>query len=175
MKRYKTKYQEYSRKLFTHQGRNVFDIEHSMDRFHERFPDLSDEDWNRIMQKGIDFVLDLFKDSIGKYIFVSKKNDVAIQVDWRIDNKSNNNLNHAFTSTTLEYSVHKNMLRADTKLFVEEIKKYHLEEGFISKSYKNMLKETNFYLDIKLEENKDYKIYIHKGKIYKNFEVIEID
>jgi hypothetical protein len=173
-KLYKRKFNEYSKKLFTYKGRNFFDIEHSIDRFKERFPEYTIEDYITVAHRGIDLILDLFKDSKGKYIIVSKSKYISLQIEWRLDKKGNDRKNHGFSATTLDYRIHKKEMKGDTKLFVEDYKKHKLECGFYTTDYKQMIKETGYY-DIKIKECPDYKVYIKEGKIYKNFTIIEIE
>lgn len=174
MKKYKDELKEYYNELFIYRGRHICDTNHSIERFHERFPNEPIETWETLIKKGIDVIFDIMKDSEGKYVIVSRVKDIAIQLDWRKDKKNSDKKNHGFSASTLQFSKHQRMLQGDTRLFVEQIKKYSLEESFKSTSYNNMIKEKNFYLDIKIDECPDYKIYIHEGKIHKNFKVIEI-
>lgn len=165
---------EFVKKVFSYKNRNVFDINHSIERFHERFPNLKDEEWKRILTDGIDKILDVFKDSSNKYLIISKSKNVAIQLDWRKDKHSKDNFNHGFSATTLDAEIHKRELQNDKKIFVEEIKKYKLEKWFKSTDYKEMLKETG-YLEIKLKECPGYKIYIKEGKLFRNFKIIKVN
>jgi hypothetical protein len=166
---------EHERKIFSYKGRNVFDIDHSIVRFQERFPNLKDENWKKVCEDGIDLILDVFKDSSNKYIIISRSKNIAIQLEWRKDKKSKDNKNHGFTATTLDAIEHKRELQNDRKIFVEEIKKYNLEKWFNTKSYKKMIESTG-YLGVKLDEEcENYLIYIKEGQMYKDFEVIEVD
>lgn len=168
--------EKYYKEIFTYRNRRVADTEHSIARFNERFPHLKLSAWKRIVAKGIDTILDVFNDATGKYIIVSKKTDVAVQLHWRKDNKNDDGFNHGYSATTLNRYDHDKTLKMDTKVFVEEIKKYGLENCFLSESYEDMVKEKNYYIDVKLnEECPDYKIYMKEGKIYRNFEIIEVE
>lgn len=172
--RYKKIFKEYNKKLFSYKGRNVWDIEHSVDRFKERFPQYTFEDYKKIVEDGIDGILSTFKDSRAKYIIVSREKRVAVQLEWRRDKKHDDGKNHGYSATTLDIDKHSKELKMDTKLFVEEIKKYKLENCFESKQYPKMVKEIG-YMGIPLsEECKDYEVYVKLGKVYKNFEIIEV-
>lgn len=175
IKKYKpTELKEFYKELFIYKGRHIGDSEHSIERFEQRFPDEDISKWKEIVEKGIDIILDVFKDSEGKYILVNKKTDIAIQFDWRKDKYRNDGKNHGFSATTLSFTDHQRVLKMDTKLFIEKIKREKLEESFVSAKYKNMIKEKNFYMSINLLECDDYKIYIHKGQVRRNFNVIEV-
>jgi len=173
MKRYR-KLQEYFKHIFTYRDRNISDTEHSIERFNERFPKLKLSTWKRVVSKGIDIIIDTFKDSSGKYLIVNKATKVIVQLEWRKDTKSKDGKNHGFSATTLHYDLHKKELKKDTKLFVEDFKKHNLESWFDNDiSYKKMIEDIGYY-DVKLQECPDYKTYIKEGKMYRNFKIIEI-
>lgn len=112
---------EYFKKIHSYKGRNVFDVEHSIVRFKERFPDLDMKDYYKTLEEGIDLIMDVFKDSSGKFIIVSRSKKIAIQLEWRKDTKSKDNLNHGFTATTLHSEDQDKVLKKDTKIKVESI------------------------------------------------------
>lgn len=174
MKKYKSQLKEFSKKLFNYKGRNIFDVNHSIERFHERFPDLSLLDWEKVCKDGINVILDVFRDSAGKYIIVSNSTNIAIQMEWRKDIKSNDKKNHGFTATTLDYRIQKREIQGDRKLFVEKIKKYNLEEEFAASLAKKNSSDNNV-ISIKIKECDEYCIYLYEGIITKNFKVIEVD
>lgn len=162
--RYQRKFQEYYKELFTYKGRKIADTDHTISQFNKRFPEYTFEDWKEIIEKGIDTILDVFKDNSAKYVIISKSKNIAIQVEWRKDNKYNDKKNHAFSATTLDYKIQKRVIQGDTKLFVENFEKFSLKES---------IKDIGYYA-IYLEECKGYKVYIKEGKIYRNFISIEI-
>jgi hypothetical protein len=175
MKKYKSQLKEFSKKLFTYKGRNIFDTYHSIDRFHERFPDLSIETWEKVCENGMDVILDVFRDSIGKYIIVSNSTNMAIQLEWRKDkNKSSDKKNHGFTATTLDYRIQKIEIQGDRKLFVEKIKKYGLEEEFAAYLAKKNASDNNS-LSINVKDCEGYYSCLYEGMIIKNFEIIEVE
>jgi hypothetical protein len=174
IKRYKTQLQEYSLKLFSYKGRNVWDTNHSVSQFLQRLPEYKIEDWEKVCKNGIDTILDAFKDSTAKFIIISKSKNIAIQLHWRRDKKNDDGKNHGFTATTLDYKTQQKVKQNDTKIFVEEIKKHKLEHCFESSDYKEMIKEIG-YMEVKLIKNcSDYKIYIKEGRIYRNFKIIKV-
>lgn len=170
MQRYQKKFQEYSKQIHTYKNRNVFDTNHAIKRFHERFPELKLKDYYQVLENGIDIILDIMKDSEGKYIIISKSKKIGIQLNWRKDNKSSDNLNHGFTATTLHRDDNTKVFKKDTKLFVERIKAdgymrlYESDQGII---------DTTGYYDILLED--DFKLYLSNGSINMNYELIEVD
>jgi hypothetical protein len=176
LKRYKREiFNEYVKKLLSYKGRNIFDTYHSIEQFNDRFPDYDYEDWKEVCRNGIDKIIDIFKDSSKKYIIISKSTDIAIQMEWRKDKKSNDNKNHGFTATTLDYVTQKKATQNDTKLFVEEIKKYNLEKWFETSDYKEMIEKIG-YLGIKIiNECPEYEIYIKEEAILRNFEIVEVE
>ncbi len=174
MKKWKSQLQEYSLKIFSYKGRNVWDTNHSVSQFLKRLPEYKIKDWEEVCKKGIDTILNTFKDSAAKFIIISKSKNIAIQLHWRKDEKNNDGNNHGFTATTLDYKTQKKVMKNDTKIFVEEIKKHKLEHCFESSNYKEMVKEIG-YMEVKLIKNcPDYKVYIKEGKMYRNFKVIEV-
>jgi hypothetical protein len=173
LKKYKPLLEKYFKKVYEYRDRNVFDIEHSISRFNERFPSLSIKDYEKALQEGIDIILDIFKDSTKRYMVISKSKQFAIQIDWRKDIKSTSKLNHGFSATTLDYETQKQMIKGDTKLFVESFKKNNIKKWFGEKKEIDIISEVGYYA-LKLEECKGYEVYIKEGKIYKNFTVIEV-
>lgn len=175
MKKYRFTLNEHFKKILSYRQRNIYDIEHSVTRFHERFPELTDKDYFNALQDGIDIILQVFKDSTQKYIIISKKRGFGIQLDWRKDKKSRDNINQGYTATTLDVNLHKKLLANDRKLFVEEIKKYNLQEWFKSGlTINEVMKETG-YIDIKLPECDNYVVYLNEGELHKNFSIIEVN
>jgi len=161
MKRY-ILLKEYYKELFSYKGRKIADIEHSVSQFRVRHPGRSIEEWKKVIEDGIDVILDVFNDSAGKYIIISKSKNIAVQLEWRLDNKYNDKKNHGFTATTLNYDTQKKVIQNDTKLFVEDFKKYNIEEN---------IKDVGYYT---IDICKNYKIYIKEGKINRNFEIIKV-
>ncbi len=141
--------------ILNYKGRVVKDLKHSKSRFHERFPGIPDSKYFDILKKGIDTIMDVFKDNGGKYVVVNKKSNIAIQLDWRKEKFSDSKTNHGFTATTLDYLQHKNMLQYDTKIFVEQL----LPD----------LEETLY-----LEDCPNYKMLVKGGQQYRTFIVIEV-
>jgi hypothetical protein len=171
---YKKFFKEEFKKILTYKDRNIYDTDHSISRFKERFSELDIKVYYKVLKEGIDVILDVFKDSKGKYIIVSKATNVAIQLEWRLNNKSNSKINHGFTASTLDYKTQKDPIKGDMKLFVENYKKDKMERFFETKEYKQMIKETGYYY-IKIPECEGYKIYIHEGKRKRNFKIIKVD
>ena len=174
MKKYKPQLKEFSTKLFSYKGRNIFDINHSIERFHERLPGLTLDVWENVCKDGIDTILDIFRDSSGKYIIVSNSTNIAIQLEWRKDKKKNDGKNHGFTATTLDYEIQKKEIKGDRKLFVEIIKKHKIEGEFAASIAKKNSQDNNT-LSIKINECDGYYVYLYEGIITKNFNVIEVE
>jgi hypothetical protein len=161
------------KKVYTYRDRDVFDTEHSVSRFEERFPLLTIKDYEKSLQEGIDIILDIFKDSSRKYMVISKSKQFGIQIDWRKDIKSSSKTNHGFSATTLDYETQKQMIKGDTKVFVESFKKNKVENWFNSKDYKTIFKEIGYYA-MPIQECRGYEVYVREGKVYQNFTVIEV-
>ena len=174
MKKYKPSLKEYSKLIYFYRGHEVFDVEHSVERFRERFPELSIRDYNKALEEGINIILDILKDSSGKYFLESKSKHFAIQFDWSQDKKKQNKINCGKTATTLDARIHKKELQKDRRLFVEDFKKNHIETHFTTTSFKEIIKQMYYYGRMVSEECKDYKVYIQEGKVKANYRVIKV-
>ena len=174
MKKY-FRIKEYFRTLFKYRNRKINDINHSLDRFNERFPQYTFADYKKVIEKGVDIILDIFKDSVNKYLIISKSTDIAVQLEWRKDKKFKDNINHGFTATTLNSRIHKQLLQKDKKIFVEDFKKFNVYKWFEHKENKKMIKEIGYYA-INLDKDcEDYKIYLKEGEVHTNFKIIEVN
>lgn len=170
-KRYK-RFFENAPIILRYRQRRVFDTNHSIARFNERFPKLHISEYERILRDGIDTILDVFKDKSAKYIVTSRSKDVAIQLEWRRDShEPDDKTNQGFTATTLNIHDHDKILKQDTKFFVE----------LLMRDYPNLYESENHVIDTtgyiqeELEEGSGLKVSMHFGKIGKNFEIIEVE
>ena len=184
MKKYKpTLLQEYFKEvLHDYQGHNVYDTEHSIARYNERVG----KDiflYTKLLKKGINWIITNNKENVeDRYIFISKKYNFGIQVEWRKDGNDKNKYN-GYTATTLSQDEMHVFTKADKQLFLENILEYC--ETYKSK-FKYTLNKANDILNndyyryvfqegLKEEMNLcGFDLFIEAGKIYYTFELIEL-
>lgn len=157
---------EYYKLIDIYKNRKIVDIKHSEARFKERLPELDFCIWKDTIRKGIDKILIDYKDNTDNYIIVNNKYNFGIQIHWRLDLKSTDKLNHAFTSTTLSNKEMKYVTKQDIKVFVEHLKKIKKESYM--KSYYRL---ENIPLELR---EIHYDVFIENGKVFHTFEIIEV-
>lgn len=175
MKRYKDKLQEYFKKILDFKGYSIYDTNHSVSQYNIRVGK-NIFLYEKLLKKGILHLIKINKsEQPDNYIFVSKKYDFGIQIDWRQDKYTGKF--GGYTATTLSGKEMKFFTKNDTQLFLEQIQK----EGI-----KNVLTEEIIH-DIDLNEisyfrlnhnNKDmtgYDVFIEDGNIYRTFEIIKVE
>jgi len=177
MKRYQKKFEESFIKVLEYKGHTVFDTKHSVEEFKNWFPTLSMEHYRNGLRRGINEILEKYKDTVGNYIFRSKKYGYGIQVEWRYDRNDTKERGpkHGYSATTLGKDETKFFTRKDITLFVEEIKAHgviNLKEDI---SFSPDIKEVAYF---RLENNNEdmigYDIFIENGEIFRTFDIIEI-
>lgn len=155
---------------FIYRNRRVY-----FDSYDSIYTNIQWTDYEKALREGIDTILDFFKDSRGHYIIISKSKKFGIQLDWRPDNfDATDKLNHGYTATTLDSVTQKDVTKHDTKLFVEDFKKNGVEHWFITEDYDEMIRQTGYYA-IFVENCPGYKMYIKEGKIYSNFQIVNVE
>lgn len=175
MKKYKpVLLQEYFKEvLHDYQGHNVYDTEHSIARYHERVG----KDiflYMKLLKKGINWIISNNKENVeDRYIFVSKKYNFGIQIEWRKDRHDKNKYN-GYTATTLSQDEMHVFTKSDKPLFLEHLLKTELKETanyLVDKGYAHY----EFQNELKEEMNLcGFDLFIEAGKIYYNFELIEL-
>ncbi len=158
-----------------HDNRYVIDLNKSIECFEEQFPRLNKFDFFNVLHEGMEMILGKNKDSRGKFIIISKSKKFGIQLDWRRDTyNTEDKRNHGYTATTLDSETQKEVYRHDTKIFVEEFEKYGIAQWFETTDIEKMMEQMGYYA-IEISECPGYKRYIKEGKMYANFEIIEVE
>lgn len=168
------KLQEYFKIVLNYRGHFVADIEHSVERFKERMPDLSYFIYEKLLKKSINWIYNTHRESTeDRYIFRSKKYGFGIQLEWRKDRKSG--MLQGFTATTLSNDEMHYFTKKDKEVFVENIKKQgHTLQESIDIATKGF---SRFEFDNELKKELDivhYNLYIQSEEIYNDFELVEI-
>jgi hypothetical protein len=153
-------------KVFEYRDRFVFDMNHSISEFLRHSKEfklkLTMKYYYKLLQKGIDKILDDYNDEEGYYIFRSKKYDIKIVINWREDYDKKYLGLHGFSPTTLSPD-EKYYTKNDTEILIEN--KQRINEEY---NYCDLLKDSKYHVG-------NIYSYFRNGKIYKNFEVIELD
>lgn len=162
---------EHFEKILSYRGHNVYDTEHSVNRYKERVG----KDiflYQKLLKKAINWIIDSNKEGIeDRYIFCSKRYRFGIQVHWRQD-RVYKGIFHGYSATTLSDNEMKIFLNNDKQVFVEQIK-----ESF-SDVDAEALANTYFYryqFDKILEKEMSicgFDWFIEEGEVYRNFELI---
>ncbi len=161
--------------ILNYKNRYVYDLGQSFACYEQRFPGLTRADYDKTLKQGIDTILDVFKDSRGKYIIISKSKKFGIQLDWQRDSfNTEDRRNHGYTATTLDSETQMEVYRHDTKIFVEDFEKHGIAQWFETTDIEKMIEQTGYYA-IEISECPGYKRYIKEGKLYANFEIIEVE
>ncbi|MBP7735447.1 MAG: hypothetical protein KA369_05685 [Spirochaetes bacterium] len=161
--------------ILFHNERHVIVIKHSLNSFEEKVLNIEMADIDKALREGIDIILDVFKDSKGHFIIISKSKKFGIQLDWRRDTfNTEDRRNHGYTATTLDSETQKEVYRHDTKIFVEDFEKHGIAQWFETTDIDKMIEQTGYYA-IEISECPGYKRYIKEGKLYANFEIIEVE
>lgn len=171
MKKYKPELNEYFKKVLTYKGHEIFDVEHSIDRYTQRFditgeyPDL----YFNLLKKGIDWVIKNNKENIeDRYIFISKKHGFGIQVHWREDRFTKEY--NGYTATTFSNDEMNFFTKADKKVFLENCLPHQvigIEKGiYYNYKFKNELKEETDLVNLDM--------FIEEGKVYHTYQLIKL-
>ena len=159
--------------LHNYQGHNIYDTEHSVERYKERIG----KDiflYTKLLKKGINWIIENNKETIeDRYIFVSKKYGFGIQVEWRKD-RNNTKIFNGYSATTLSKDEMKFFTKADKALFLENILLSESKEDaeyLVNKGYCRYKFEENTKKELDLCE---FDLYIQSGEIHYNFELIEL-
>jgi hypothetical protein len=161
----KTLYFEYFKHVLTFRGRNVFDVEHSIEQYNNRVG-VSISVWEDTVKKGIDKIINQYNDNSDNYIIRNKKYNFGIQLHWRPDFKSGDNYNHGFTATTLGFNELNYYTKNDKEIFVEQLNRY--KKGSYEKSYLRLK-----HIDKDMQKL-NYNIFIECDKIYHEYEIIDV-
>jgi hypothetical protein len=182
---YKKFFKEYFKKVLNYKGRNIYDTEHSIERFKERMPGLDLNIYYTALKQGIDKILKDYKDERNQFIVASEKYGFGIQIDWRSDLKNpKDKTNHGYSATTLDPKENKLYTKNDKKLFVEQVKKYgvvkNTSEGRKEKVYYNIpLKNIQYFrlehLDYLKEDMIGFDVFMEYEEIFRTFEIIKVD
>jgi len=163
---------EYFREvLHDYQGHNIYDVEHSVARYHERVgKDIFI--YNKLLKKGINWIIENNKEYVeDRYIFISKKYGFGIQVHWRQD-RNNKRIFNGYSATTLSDDEMHVFTKKDKKLFLENLKlsetsedaNYLLEKGYARFEF---AEDTQKEMDLC-----GIDLYIQSGEIHNNIELI---
>lgn len=171
MKKYKPELNEYFKRVLTYKRHEIFDVEHSIDRYNQRFDITGEypELYFNLLKKGIDWVIKNNKENIeDRYIFISKKYGFGIQVHWREDRFTKEY--NGYTATTFSNDEMNFFTKADKQVFLENCLPHQvigIEKG-IYYTYKfegNLKKETDL---INLD------MFIENGKVYHTYQLIKL-
>jgi len=157
--------QEYYKQVFAYKNRKIIDINHSVEQYNKRIGKTLDIYINTI-KKGIDKIISKYKDKTDNYIIVNQEYNFGIQIDWRPDFKEKDNINHAFTATTLGSNELKYYTHNDIEIFVEQLNK--LEESAYKES---MVRLKHINKDLK---KLSYDRFIENNVLYNTYEIIKI-
>ncbi len=78
-----------------YRGRKIIDTKHSIDRYLDRYPNLSKNTIIAVVTKAIDKILDTYNDEETTYGIWSKSTGICIIIDWRKENYNSDGMNHA--------------------------------------------------------------------------------
>lgn len=154
--RYQKQFFEYFKEVLNYKNFSIYDVEHSVARYHERVnKDISF--YENLLKKGIEWIIKNKKETIeDRYIFVSKKHGFGIQIHWRND-RSTNQFN-GYSATTLSENEMKFFKEKDKQIFLERTyKRITLEES--------LQKEFDFC---------GFDIFTENSKMYYTFNVVEL-
>ena len=162
---------EHFEKILSYRGHNVYDTEHSVDRYKERVG----RDiflYEKLLKKSINWIIDNHKESMeDRYIFCSKRYGFGIQIHWRQDRIYKGTFN-GYSATTLSDNEMKVFLNNDKQIFVEQIKESFSNidaEKFANIHY------YRFQFDKILEKEMSmcgFDWFMEEGEVYRNFELI---
>jgi len=158
---FESKYlQENFKLLFKHNNIEIYDVEHAIGRLHERFPELKNIIFYKLISKGLDKLnIDNLKSYAENYVFINKKYDLKVPIEIRPDRHNKNKL-IAVITTVLKNSEHEHNLKNEIEIIVEQNK-----IGFYKKV--RYFKE-NSYID------RWFNLYFEDGQSYKDFKEVKI-
>jgi hypothetical protein len=145
--------------LLEFEGLKIFDTEHAIDRFKERFPNLSIDRFYDTLKKGLRKILEKYDYQQNFYMIVSRKYKIKIPLQIREDRKDPNILIGAI-STLLHSEENPYNKYNEVQVLVEKSK---IVNDF------QIIKESEELNDI------GFYHYVENGEYYKDFEFIEID
>lgn len=116
---YPKKGSEYLRQT-PYAGRWIIDTSHSVDRFHERYPKISQSTVLDVIQRGIKLILGAYKDRAVQYGIHSHSTGIGVLIDWRPDKGDPKDLrNHAVIITLLPVKKSHTFQKGTIPLMVE--------------------------------------------------------
>jgi hypothetical protein len=172
VRKYETQLKEYFKNILLYKNHNVYDIEHSIERFKERMTLLETPVYFNLLKKGIDYIIKNKLEKIeDRYIFISKKHGFGIQLHWRQDRYTKEF--NGYSATTFSNDEMNFFTKADKEVFLENMNKQNgklLKTDLVSIYYRyrfeNELKEETDLIDMDM--------FIEKGKIYKTYKFIKL-
>jgi uncharacterized protein (UPF0248 family) len=180
MERYRRQFEsdelrEYFKQILHYKNHFIYDNFHSVQRYNERVK-LDYSIYDQTLKNAVDWIIYNKKENVeDRYIFISKKYKFGIQIHWHEDIKEKIKGLHDFTSTTLSENEMKYYKENDKEIFVEQLNQRdrHILE-------KIKLEEIPYYRLIKkiFQEQsvlETYELFIEHGKIYRTFELVDLD
>lgn len=170
---YKKLFKEYFRKTLTYKSHEIFDTEHSLQRYVDRVSK-DTTNYYLLLKKAIDWIIKNKKENIeDRYIFISRKNGFGIQVQWRKDRYSN--LLNGYSATTFSNKEMNFFTKADKEVFLENMRKYVKGLDKIFESTKDNYYMYRFENELKKETDLiALDMFIEDNKIYHTYELIKL-
>ncbi len=100
---------------------DCFDVEHALERFHKRFPDLDENIFHKVLKEGMEKIKRVFKLKYNHYMIVSFKTNVKIQIEIRKDRHNSKTI--GAIATVLHRSEQPKNAKNDQDVYVENIMK----------------------------------------------------
>ena len=160
---------EYFKKVLSHKGFNIFDVNHSEKRFEDRVSsDMSL--YQNHLKKAIDWLIKNNKENTeDRYVFLDKNKTFGIQIEWRIDFKSKEFA--GFSATSFGKDQMKYFTKDDKEILLEQLK-----EDCYSKDMERYFKtEGSYWLRSDDLSECNFGIFMEKGKVYRDFVEVRLD
>jgi hypothetical protein len=159
MKKYLTeKFEE----VLYYRDRYVFDVKHSVEEFKTHVRNfnlpLKLSYYKKLLQKGIDIILDLYNDKEDQYVIVSKKYGIKILLNWRKDRKNTGLKSNNGYSPTVLSPIENYYTKNDIEILIEN---RHLSENY---NYVEVYNDLPAYI-----------IFIRNKEVKRTYNIIEID